>query len=47
MVLNTLQVSNKLTKELDDLKERTHLGYEIKLEWMPGFVKYQNKKQLV
>lgn len=28
------------------MKERTRLGYEINLEWIPGFVKYQNGKQL-
>ena len=43
----TSQISNSLMKELGDLKERTRLGYELNLEWIPGFVKYQNGKQLV
>ena len=47
IALNASQISNNLIKELDDLKERTRLGYEINLEWIPGFVKYQNGKQLV
>ena len=47
IALNISQILNSLIKELNGLKERTRLGHEINLEWIPGFVKYQNGKQLV
>lgn len=39
--------SHNIEKELDLLKQRTRLGYEVNVEWLPDTIKYQNGKKLV
>jgi hypothetical protein len=41
-----LATSNRIAKELNVLKQRTGLGLEVNVEWLPGTVKYQNGKRL-
>lgn len=35
-----------LEKELQRLQQRTCIGYEVRVEWLPGTIKYHNGKQL-
>jgi len=35
-----------LEKELQRLQQRTSMGYEVKVKWLPGAIKHYNGKQL-
>jgi len=35
-----------LKKELQRLKQRTSIGYEVTVKWLPGALKYHNGRQL-
>lgn len=35
-----------LETELERLQQRTSIGYEVKVKWLPGTVKHHNGKQL-
>ena len=41
------QRSHKLETELERLKLKIGMGFGIKLEWLPGFVRHKNGKQLL
>jgi len=39
-------ILNELEEELSRLQRRANMGYEVKLEWLPGTAKYHNGKKL-
>jgi|GEM_PF-2305448 len=38
--------NQRLIKELQRLQQTTNIGYEVKLQWLPGEIQFNNGKQL-
>ena len=41
------ELERKLEAELERLKLKARMGFELKLEWSPGIVRYKNGKRLL
>ena len=39
----SLRSSEDLSKELERLKEKAGLGFELEVQWIPGFVKHSKE----